>query len=197
MLVKGPLAGGASVLVACALAGCSTSSESPGAGSPLPTESRRSAEESEGTAPAASAKSLVFGPIGVGRLRMGMTHQQVSETDSGRVYAGSRHDGWRPGCRILQYDHSQLGRTPGNTLNGVVSDRHGLELLYATPRMVTPEGIRLGSTLLEVRDAYARPELTSGDSIVVPASGRTVYRIQVGDAVTSLSLQVRRPDCII
>ena len=144
-----------------------------------------------------SAKSLVFGPDGVARLRMGMTHQQVSKTDSGRVYVGSRHDGWRRGCRILQYHRNQLGRTPGNTLNGVVSDKHGLERLYATPRMVTPEGISLGSTILEVRDAYDRPRLTSGDGIVVPASDRTVYRIQVGGVVTSMSLEVRDPDCTI
>ncbi len=98
---------------------------------------------------------------------------------------------------MVHYRPRQLGRIPGDTLNGVISDEHGLEVLYATPRMVTPEGIRRGSTILDVRGAYDRPELTSGASITVPASGDVVYRIDLGGVVVSMSLTVRRPVCTI
>lgn len=142
-----------------------------------------------------SNEALVLGPDGVGQLRLGMTHQQVSDTNAGRVHVGSRHDGWPPGCRLLQYQPKRLGRTPGDTTNAVISDKHGLERVYATPKMVTPEGISLGSTILDVRDAYNRPGLTSGDLVVVPASNHAVYRIQLGGVVVSMSLEVRRPAC--
>jgi hypothetical protein len=61
--------------------------------------------------------------------------------------------------------------------------------------MVTPHGIRLGSTLLEVEEALDRPGLDDGDYVTVPASARAVYRIQVMGVVTSITLEPRRTDC--
>ena len=84
---------------------------------------------------------------------------------------------------------------PGDTLNGTLSAEHGLEQLYATRRMVTPDGIRLGSTLQDVRAAYARPSVRVGDLLVVRASDRAVYRIQVTRVVAWISLDLRQLTC--
>jgi hypothetical protein len=167
--------------------------------SPLPSSGRASDGVVESDAPRAGGKSLVLGPRGVGRLRLGMTHQEVADTGAARDRLGSRHDGWPHGCRVLQYRLDQLGRPPGNTVNGALSPRQGIEVMYATPRMVTPEGVRLGSTARAVREAYHRPGVRIGDQVIVRASRQAVYRIQVGlgGRITSISLELRRLDCTI
>ena len=67
--------------------------------------------------------------------------------------------------------------------------------MSATQRMITPEGVRLGSSLAEVREAYNRPDVEAGDLLTTDASPRAVYRILVGAVVTSISLELRRLDC--
>jgi hypothetical protein len=149
----------------------------------------------KGMEPATSPPDLVLGPRGVGPLRLGMRADQVAATDAATAPLGASHDGWRPGCRVLQYRPARLGRIPDDTVDGIVSARQGLEALYATERMITPEGIRLGSTIDEVRRAYGRPHTIAGDQVVVHASPGAVYRIQLEQVVTSISLQLRRLDC--
>lgn len=80
-------------------------------------------------------------------------------------------------------------------MNGSVSPAQGLEQMYATRRMVTPQGIRIGSSVRDVRAAYDRPGVSTGDFVIVRASDRAVYRIQVSRVVTSISLGLRRLDC--
>lgn len=178
------------VLAACVEAGPRVDGAPRTSTAPSPTVA--SADEP----PPPSAGELVLGPDGVGPLRMGMTHREVRRAGVGSVERGARHDGWPPGCRILRYDPESLGRTPGDTIGAVISEEHGLEQIYATARMVTPEGIRMGSTIPQVRVAFDRPRLVSGGLIVVRASPGVVYRVQVGGVVVSLSLQVRRPRCV-
>lgn len=138
---------------------------------------------------------LVLGPRGAGPLRLGMSHQEIAHTGAATTPLGSQHDGWPPGCRILRYRGPRLGRVPGETLNGTVSPDHGLEQMYATRRMVTPQGIRIGSTIDDVRTAYDRPGVTTGDSVIVRVSNRAVYRIQIGRVVTSIALELHRLNC--
>ncbi|MCW2791822.1 MAG: hypothetical protein JWO76_920 [Nocardioides sp.] len=170
------------VLVACLLASCDGSADdrpSP----PLTAD------------PAPQPPSLVLGPRGVGALRLGMTAREVAGTGTARSAQGSSEDGWSRGCHLLFYRPNQLGRTAGNTLNGTVSARQGLEQLYATHRMVTPEGIGIGSTLQDVRAAYDRPGVDYGDRVTVRASRLSVYRIQLDREVTSIVLELRRVEC--
>lgn len=98
-------------------------------------------------------------------------------------------------CWLVRYRASDLGRVPHGTTNGVVSRRHGLESVYATTRMFTPEGIGIGSNLGQVRLAYSRPDLQPGDFVTFHVSAGIVYRIQLSRKVTSLALQYQRLDC--
>lgn len=122
---------------------------------------------------------LVIGPDGAGPLRLGMTVQEVRATGVAQTYKGSAHDGWRPGCWIVDYRSVHLGRVPGDTLNGQLAVGRGVEVLYATRRMATPEGIRIGSTVAEVELAYDRKDLEPTQRVLVRASPRTLYRIQL------------------
>ena len=44
---------------------------------------------------------FVLRPTGVGRLRLGMSSEQVRETGIARAVQGSRHDGWGQGCKVV------------------------------------------------------------------------------------------------
>jgi len=130
-----------------------------------------------------------------------MTLREIEATDAASVSlagsaVGDSEEGWRPGCGPITYDTNFLGGTPGD-LNGIMSARNGIEKLNATSRMVTPQGIRLGSSLDELRTALHRPEAIDGDSVVVEASHDAVYRIQLNGVVTEISLQRRRVTCQI
>lgn len=138
---------------------------------------------------------MTFGPDRVGPLRLGMNEQQVQHTGAATAVRAGRHDGWPEGCWLVFYEARGLGRVPGDTLNGVISGQHGLEQVYATQRMFTPEGIGLGSTLAQVREAYDLPRMRVGDLVTVSASKHLIYRIQLDRVVTSMSLQERHVDC--
>jgi len=143
-----------------------------------------------------SGEPVSFGPDGAGALRLGMTRAEVAATGLASTLRGSGHDGWPPGCFVLEYRSDRLGRTPGDSLNGTLSSDEGLETLYATYAMVTPQGIRLGSPVEEVRRAYDRPGVEPVDQIEVRAAEAVLYRIVVDEAVvTSMQLELRRPKC--
>jgi hypothetical protein len=179
-------------LVACDDPGARTSPSPPRSPPPSPV-----ATAAEPSPPGAlhTAHALVLGPHGVASLRLGMTYRDVADTGTARALPGSSEDGWSRGCRMLFYRPERLGRTPGNTQNGTVSPGQGLEQLYATRRMATPEGIHIGSTLQDVRAAYDLPGVSDGDEVTVRASRRAVYRIQLDGVVTSIALELRRRDC--
>lgn len=124
-----------------------------------------------------------------------MTPQQLRSTGAATTMAASSHDGWPRGCWLLSYSPDDLGRVPHDTTNGLVSKEHGLELLYATPRMFTPEGIGIGSSIELVRVAYDLRGVQPGDYLTIQAAEGYDYRIQVGRHVTSLALQRHHLGC--
>lgn len=144
-----------------------------------------------------SSPAAVLGPTGFLTLRLGGQLDEPTAKDPALATAapGSRHDGWPPGCSVLQYVED-LGTTPQDTLDGTLSDLHGLEQLFATERMVTPDGIRIGSPLEDVKNAFDRPRLEPGDLLVVPASNDTVYRIQLDETVVSIALELNDLTCV-
>ncbi len=136
----------------------------------------------------------MFGPRRVGPLRLGMNRQQILDTGAASVVRASAHE-WPEGCWIVFYRTRRVGLVPHDHIFGIMSRRQGLEQVYATDRMITPEGIRVGSTIAEVRSAYHRPRLRVGYSITLPAARGLVYRIQLTRRVTSMSLERRSLDC--
>lgn len=180
-----------SALTGCTNGARSDSAEAPG--TPTKVSTTTEAGNTEASPP---PNSLRFGPRGAGPLRLGMSAKQVAATGAAKALAvGGGHDGWPAGCWLVRYRASELGRVPHGATNGVVSRRHGLESIYATTRMVTPEGIGIGSSLNQVRSAYHRPDLQRGDLVTIRASGDIVYRIQLLRRVTSIALQYQRLDC--
>nr|GID89869.1 hypothetical protein Ade03nite_87930 [Actinoplanes derwentensis] len=93
--------------------------------------------------PSSAASVSVLGPTGLGRLKVGMTKKAALAT--GLVEASaeeSRCDYWR-----LKADPT------GGTLITASSAR-GIIAITVTGRIATPEGIRIGSTLAQVKRAY-------------------------------------------
>ena len=162
------------------------------------SEAAATSDESARTeAPSDRPQRLVLGPTGAGPLRLGMSAAEVAATRSARSAPGSPHDGWLRGCRLLDYVDAELGRTPGRLVDGVVSPRNGLGQLVATPWMITPDGIRLGSPVEDVRRLLGRPSIEPGDLVTVEASEAAVYRVGMeSDRVASLSLELRRMGCV-
>lgn len=175
------------VVLAVACGACSSNS----AGTPSATR-----DASTALSESAPGQTLILGPDGVGPIRLGMTRQAITESGAAEILVGSRHDGWRPGCRVVVYRPDVLGQV--DTINGSVSKQKGLEQLSATTLMATPEGVRLGSSMAEVSSAYDLSDVVPGDEIVVRASDTADYRIQLDpDVVVAISLELRIRSCII
>ena len=119
-----------------------------------------------------------------------MSPDEVNDSGAARAVPGAEHDGYQQGCHVLFYLPGRLGQADG--FAGLASSQRGLEQLQATDRMVTPEGIRLGSTIAEVSAAYSRPNITAGDYLQIPASSATVYRMQMSRKGRVQSLSVER-----
>ena len=86
---------------------------------------------------------------------------------------------------------------PADTYNGRLSRRSGVETLYATWRMATPEGIQIGSSIDAVEAAYHLKDLAAGQQVLLRASTRSRYRIQLGSVVTAISVELFRTKCEI
>ena len=145
-----------------------------------------------------SESSIVLGPEGVGALRLGMTPEEVEATGEATSTQGSAHDGWGPGCEVLDFEPGRYDEEDPSDQNGRVSPDQGLEQIRATADMTTPEGIGIGSTIPEVLAAYAElGEVNPYELVTVQASAAAVYRIQFDAAVSSMSLELRGQDCEI
>ena len=146
----------------------------------------------------AEQSSTVLGPDGVGALRLGMSPQEVEATGEATSTQGSAHDWWDPGCEVLDFEQGRFDEDDPSDQNGRVSPDQGLEQIRATADMATPEGIGIGSTIPEVLAAYPElDEVNSYDLVSVRASAAAVYLIQLDAAVSSMSLELRRQDCVI
>lgn len=180
-------------------AACESHSTSSGAGGSGATRAQAThrPSRSNSVSPSASKPLVVLGPDGVGPLRLGMTVRQIKGTRAASASLSSSaagvEEGWVPGCGPIFYNARVLGSS--GYLNGIVSARRGIEQLNATTRMVTPQGIHLGSSLEDVRKALNRPAIIDGDRISLKASNDAVYVIQLDRVVTDLSLERRRVTC--
>jgi hypothetical protein len=133
------------------------------------------------------AAALVFGPTGIGEIRLGMSRQDLERR---RLVRGPVQ-----GCQA--FDAKNLR----GLSNGYVSDTHGVVMLSGEPPLWTPEGIGYGSTRGEVEEAYG--ELLA-DSVEdawrarVPGHSGTSYAFTFDDdgVVVDMALWKDDQDCV-
>ncbi|GGN74263.1 hypothetical protein GCM10010112_44220 [Actinoplanes lobatus] len=198
-----------------AVTGCAAGPEQVGGvaapvGAAVPTTAATSASPTTAASPSASkssapakAAALVLGPDGLGALELGMTRAEALAT--GKVVKQSA-------STLAEWQEVNEGCVPEFRLKGSQSESgwvwyQGIDGLAAIPApkgVATPEGIKVGSTLDDVRRAYPKAvdeqflEDTGRVMAKAPGNRQTVYRIQIdGDSrkVTSLTLQLTFQEC--
>ncbi|GIE34942.1 hypothetical protein Ait01nite_079870 [Actinoplanes italicus] len=145
---------------------------------------------------------LTIDPDRIGRLRIGMSLTAAKATGLIVVIPGQEDRG-PEGCVAAYWK----GRSEDDGM--IFNGKYGLRALGSFGNQRTPEGIRPGSTLAAVREAYPRltwrvdgdettdAERTSGDVLVDVVKGDGAhYRINIQDSkVTSVGLESDRAGC--
>jgi hypothetical protein len=143
-------------------------------------------------AAAPSLSKVVLGSSGFGALKLGMTAAQAQATHL--VSTASLAPGQTcPTGRLL-------AAPSGGTPSLFYSPSLGLAAIYAYPGITTPAGIKVGSTLAQLQQAYPTWRGLQGDEGVgyVAAQGSTTseYRIAVSNGhVIELAIQLDNQDC--
>ncbi|HEY3014738.1 MAG TPA: hypothetical protein VGJ41_06480 [Nocardioides sp.] len=141
----------------------------------------------------ASAAGSVLGPDGYGDLRLGMTAAEVEDTGLATLQPFAD-----PGANCRTMSIHGWGDTVhpnfSGTVHGLVSRNQGLAIIIAQPDMHTTEGIGVGSTVQEIRDAYG--ELTGSDAYSTqPVDGIRYFFLTDGSNVTAFQLELADQDC--
>lgn len=131
-----------------------------------------------------------LGPDGYGKLRLGMTVDQAKATGE----LGTRKSG--DNCET--YDLAAFP-TPADTVGLYFSKAHGLVGIFATETMATKEGIKVGSTIQQVKTAYPKAA-ESENGITVDVPGNTTAQYTIGTTndtknVAELGLSTKNQDC--
>ncbi|GAA2158937.1 hypothetical protein GCM10009727_70210 [Actinomadura napierensis] len=145
------------------------------------------------TAPRKTAvppRAATLGPLGYGTLRLGMKAGQLR--GSGLLVGKVR--GRAGGCD--GYD-LRTHRTPKGSAGVYYSARLGIATIFAVGGMRTPQGIGVGSTLAQVKQAYPRLATgVNGSSAPVSGNPHAVYSLLLkGGRVTSLALDLAGQTC--
>ncbi len=127
---------------------------------------------------------------GYGKLRLGMTVDQAKATgELGAKKAGDNCQG---------YDLAAFP-TEADTVSVYFSQQHGLVGIFANDMMATKEGIKLGSTIQQVKAAYPKAaEAENGITVDVPGSTTAYYTIGITENtknVAELGLATKNQDC--
>ncbi|MBO3740930.1 hypothetical protein [Actinoplanes flavus] len=119
--------------------------------SPSPSPSASSAKPASSPSPSSSSSpsstksaALVFGPTGVGKLKIGMSVEDAVAT--GELKSP---DLVAEGCGA-----SEIRAAKSSEVKTTHSTDRGLIAIPAWGRIATPEGIHIGSTLAQVKAAY-------------------------------------------
>jgi hypothetical protein len=136
--------------------------------------------------------SVVLGSSGFGALRLGMTATEAQATHL--VGSASLAPGETcPTGRLL-------AAPSGGTPSLFFSPSLGLAAIYAYPGITTPAGIKVGSTLAALQQAYPSWRGLQGDAgvgyVAAPGSTTSEYRIAVSNGrVIELAIQLDDEDC--
>ncbi|MEV6286658.1 hypothetical protein [Kribbella sp. NPDC051770] len=138
--------------------------------------------------PTPTASTL--GPDGYGKLKLGMTVDQAKATgELGTKKSGDNCEG---------YD-LKSHPTDADTVGVYFSKAHGLVVIFAKDTMATPEGIKLGSTVDQLKTAYPKAA-TSENGITVDVPGSTTAYYTAGTtedtkSIAELGLSTKNQDC--
>jgi hypothetical protein len=133
------------------------------------------------------AAALVFGPTGIGEIRLGMSRQDLERK---RLVRGT--------VQVCQaFDAKNLR----GLSNGYVSDTHGVVMLSGGPPLWTPEGIGCGSTRGEVEEAYGELRADNPEDAWrarVPGYSGTSYAFAFDEdgVVVDMALWKDDQDCV-
>ncbi|GGN95415.1 hypothetical protein GCM10010112_85650 [Actinoplanes lobatus] len=158
-----------------------------GATSPSPSVTPSPSPSAKPTVTRTSAAPLVLGPLGLGKLRLGMT---VKEAQATGMITGYHVVNYGANCGVADFRAGSKG--------GVffTPNEMGLSNIYAYGGISTPEGIRLGSTYQAVKEAYPDfvfvidDRATEGNGIAdTPGNSKARYAITIDNGkVTALGL---------
>jgi hypothetical protein len=178
-----------------ALSACTTSAPAPTAAPPTSASPSVSTSIATPSSPAAAT----LGPLGYGALKLGATKAEaiasgLTEGTKGTKGAcGGASDGYVKGAPRPS-DESVVGML-------FFSENTGkLIAIYAAGDIATPEGIKLGSTVADLKTAFGTWEAEDGvegrGTEKVAGNAKAYYRIVVdGGKVVELSLDSINQDC--
>ncbi|MFF0245110.1 hypothetical protein ACWEU6_05570 [Streptosporangium sandarakinum] len=129
-----------------------------------------------------------FGPYGYGGVRLGMTLKQAEGTRKiVKKLSAGQCSGWDLKAHPTGRDGVGLH----------ISKKLGVALIQAPKDVRTPEGIKVGSTMKQVKKAYPRLD-TSGNYpvAVVPGNPKALYYfLSHRGKVHELALALKNQDC--
>jgi hypothetical protein len=129
-----------------------------------------------------------FGPYGYGGVRLGMTlkqakatHKIVKKLDEGQC------SGW----------DLKAHPTGRDAVGLYISKNLGVALIEAPKGVKTPEGIKVGSTMKQVKKAYPRLDTTGNYPVAaVPGNPKALYYfLSQRGKVYELGLALKNQDC--
>ncbi|GID96328.1 hypothetical protein Adi01nite_57400 [Amorphoplanes digitatis] len=148
----------------------------------------------------------MIGPFGVGALKLGMNRKQAEATGLITKWVASAPAGCSVTAHLRDRDRNPGDAdVDGDEGNIFYSKERGIQAIDAHVGLHTPEGIKLGSSLDQVKTAYpdwwdadadADAEGNGQDLVDVPGNPRAVYQIAINEfTVVHLALHVRQQDC--
>jgi len=142
-------------------------------------------------APDDGTPTTAIGPGGFAGLRLGMSADEVRATDEAEL-----HEDVGGLCRTFTLTGDLPAADAESETDGFVSKKYGLVAVFARPGLSTPEGLGEGSTVAELRAAYAAGDSETG-WFRVPLGGGREYEFGVGpgNVVESLSIRLIKQDC--
>ncbi|TQS21629.1 hypothetical protein FLW16_39245 [Microbispora sp. KK1-11] len=129
-----------------------------------------------------------FGPYGYGGVRLGMTLKQAEAT---RKIVKKLDEGQCSGWDLKAHP------TGRDAVGLYISKKLGVALIEAPKGVKTPEGIKVGSTMKQVKKAYPRLD-TTGNYPVAAVPGNTkalYYFLSQRGKVYELGLALKNQDC--
>ncbi|MGV9599152.1 hypothetical protein ACWDR1_21025 [Streptosporangium sandarakinum] len=152
------------------------------------TAASAAATSAGAAADATTGTAGTFGPYGYGGVRLGMTLKQAEST---RKIVRKRNEGQCSGWDLKTHPTGRDG------VGLYISKNLGVALIGAPKGAETPEGIRVGSTMKQVKKAYPRLDTTGNYPVaVVPANPKALYYfLSHRGKVYELALALKNQNC--